>query len=67
MFDIVHIWMQGTRWLHICVCHDSVHSSINHIHDHSVAGVVILNLYLFLYLYLYPTCLLQMWQKYHIT
>jgi hypothetical protein len=22
--DIVHIWMQGRRWLHICVHHDSI-------------------------------------------
>jgi hypothetical protein len=42
--DIVHIWVQGTCWLHICVHHDSVYSSINHFHNYVVAGVVILEL-----------------------
>jgi hypothetical protein len=42
--DIVHILVQGTLFLHICVHHDEVHSSINHFYDHVVAGVAILEL-----------------------
>jgi hypothetical protein len=42
--DIVHIWVQDTRRLHIRVHHDSVYSSINHFHDYVVATVVILEL-----------------------